>query len=290
MPEELNAFLGADDGATPAPSDAPAGAASPPAPEAPLDETSGGQPAAEPRPAPAVDPGEDDPNTIPEDVRGLRAAVQAERVKRNDHKGRADRAEGELAATKAALEAARKAAAAPPAPVAAPAAPVPAPAAPPAPIAVPNPMEDPAGYHAYHQRMLFNERLNTSEAMLRESLKDDADVDVKMAAFKKAAADNPQLRVELNRQAHPYKWAYEQGKKMLALDEIGADPAAYRNRVEQEIRDAIAAEQAGVAPPARPAMPVIPRSLATVPSSAPRMQQVQDAPAFEDIFKRAPRR
>lgn len=223
---------------------------------------------------------------IPEDVRGLRGALQAERAKRNDWKGQADRLTGELTATKAQLEAALKP---PPAPVVAAAAPVPA--APPAPVTVPNPVEDPAGYHAHTQRLMFNERLNMSEAMLR-SQHPDADVDARLAVFKKAADANPALRAELSRQSHPYKWAFEHAGRLMAMEEIGGDPVAYRTRIEAEIRAKIEAEATGAPAPAVGGVVAavrLPRSLGTVPSAAPRMAVVEEAPSFEDTFRRTKR-
>lgn len=290
MANELLEFLAPDGGS--APSDPPplaegTGAAPP--------EGSGDPPDLKPAPdtGAAVPDGakpdgakpDDPPETIPDDLRGTREALIAERTRRKDYKGQADRLTGELTATKAELELLRKAAVAPPAP-AVPATPA-APEARPAPSAVPNILEDPAGYHAYTQRVMFNERLNLSEAMLRE--KHD-DVDEKVAIWKKAADANPALAAQLQRQAHPYSWMYNEAVKLAAMDEIGSDPAAYRAKVEAEIRAALEAE--GVAPIVGAATPPvrIPRSLATVPSSGARTAVVPDAPEFEDIFRRPQKR
>lgn len=275
MATELNDFLaveGAPADVEPAATDV----TETPAADAPT----GDAPVADPA-APAADA----PEEVPEDIRGLRSALQAERGKRNDYKGERDRLSGELAATKAALAAAEAKATA--APVAA--APVVA-ADPPAAPVVPNPLEDPAGYHAYNQRMLFNERLNISEAMLREAPGVE-NVDEKLAAFKKAMDANPALRTEFSKQPHPYRWAYEQGAKQLALAEVGDDPAAFRARIEAEVRARIEAEMAGAAPAqGAVAAVVLPRSLASATSSAPRMQAVEAAPEFEEIFAPKKRR
>jgi hypothetical protein len=277
---ELNDFLNVE--GAPADAEAPPDTGVPETPQAaddaaPADETAPAETPAEP----AADPAD----ALPDDVRGLRNALQAERGKRNDYKGERDRLAGELAATKAALAAAEAARVAQPAPPA-----VPPPAEPTQPPQVPNPLEDPAGYHAYNQRMLFNERLNISEAMLREAPGIEA-VDEKLAAFKKAMDANPALRAEFSRQPHPYRWAYDQGAKQLALAEVGDDPAAFRARIEAEIRAKIEAEMAETAPaPAQGGVApvVLPRSLASATSSAPRMQAVEPAPEFEQIF--APRK
>lgn len=277
MATNLDDFLDPEAGGA-APADPPA------ADPVPAGEAVGADPAPKPLADPAPDP--DPPEEIPEDLRGTREALLAERAKRKDWKGQAERASGELTALRAELEAARKVAAAPPAP-----APAPAPE-PRAEVAVPNPIEDPAGYHAYNQRMLYNERLNMSEMMLRAQVDD---LDEKMTVFKKAADANPALRAELTRQVHPYKFAYEHAKKVMAMEEVGDDPAAFRTKLEAEIRAKVEAEYAAAgngsgADPVRPAALHIPRSLGTAPSSAPRMAAVQEVPEFEDIFVRPRKR
>lgn len=236
--------------------------------------------AAEPREpaAPVVEPATDDDATeIPADVAGLRSAIQAERAKRNDHKGRADRLEGEAAALRAELEAARKA---PPTPVA-----QPAPAQHADPVAIPNPVEDPVGYHAYIQRDMFNRSLNMSEIMLRQQIGDDADVDAKVAKFKELAAANPALRAELQKQPHPYKYVYDYAKRSMAMDEIGPDPGAYRSKLEAEIRAQVQAEMAGTVQPQPATRIQLPQSLGTARSAAPRSAAVINVPeSLEDIL------
>jgi hypothetical protein len=242
--------------------------------------------AAEPRETvttPVVEPPKDDDATeIPADVAGLRSAVMAERAKRNDHKGRADRLEGEAAALRAELEAARKA---PPAPAAQPA---PQPRA--EPMAVPNPVEDPAGYHAYVQWDMNNRVLNMSEVMLREAVKDDADVTAKIGKFKELAGTNPALWGELRKQPHPYRFAYDFAKRSMAMDEIGPDPGAYRSKLEAEIRAQVQAEMAGIVQPQAPARIQLPQSLGTARSAAPRSAPVMNVAEDLDEILRSGRR
>jgi hypothetical protein len=238
-------------------------------------------------PQPTLVVAEEPPDEIPEDLRGTREALIAERAKRKDWKGQAERASGELTALRAELEAARKAAIVAP-PPAAPVVPAPEPRQD---MAVPNPVEDPQGYHAYHQRMLFNERLENSEFRLRD--KHD-DVDAKIEVFKKAVQANPALTAEFSRQRDPYRWAYEYAKRVMAQEEIGDDPTAFRTKIEAEIRAKVEAEYAAAgngAAPIRQAPTVnIPRSLGTAPSSAPRtLQAVDTVPEWEDIWAKKKR-
>lgn len=293
----LNKFLGlAEDGEELRP-DAEAAEAAPPEPEgeAPAEpEAEGGEPAGG---APA-EPAAEGEAAEPDDVRGLRSAVQTVRRERNDYKGQVDRIAGELAAERrererlaAEIEALRKAPAAPAQPPAQPDRGMEA-------LAIPNPVEDPEGWQLHYQRMLFNERLNNSEAMLRSQVPDE-DVDAKMAVFKKAADANPSLRFELQRQAHPWRWAYQTAQKILAMEEIGTDPAAYkakteeelRARLEAEIRAKVEEELRGAAPvevtTARPRQqPNIPTSLGTARSAAPRAAVVESIPTMQDVFGR----
>lgn len=239
----------------------------------------------------------------PADVRGLRSAVQTVRRERNDYKGQVDRISGELAAERrerermaAEVEALRKQYQQAP-----PQQQQPAPAeVVPADIPIPNPLEDPQGFIQYQQhlqqRVLFNERLNNSEMALRSQIPDE-DVDEKLAVFKKACDENPALRAELARQIHPYRWAYQTAQRIMAMNEIGTDPAAYkaktegemRARLEAEIRAKLEEEMRGAAPPAQQQQPArqqpnIPGSLGTARSAAPRAVAVEGAPTLDQIF------
>jgi hypothetical protein len=266
MPE-LDEFLGDE----PAPE--PVAAIDAPVVEAPAE-----APAPEGEEAKPAEPGKPEPaeeaKPEPEDVTGLKAALQAERAKRNDHKGRADRLEGEMAALKAQIEEAKKAPV-PPAPA--------APAAAPPPMAIPNPVEDPQGYHQYQELRRFSDKLDISEAMLRQQIGNDADVDAKAARFKQMAEANPALRADLQRSGHPYKFAYDTAAKAMAMDEIG-DPMSFRSKLEAEIRAKIEAEMAGTAAPTATRVQ-LPQSLGTVRSASPRNVAVINVPeSLDDIL------
>lgn len=199
--------------------------------------------------------------------------VHAVRAERQDWKEKALRMEGEMAALKAQMEAAKVT---------------------PVPVAqpqqrqqetIPNPVEDPHGFVAYQQREFLNTKLDMSEAILRAT--DLPDIDPAIEAFKAATMKNPALGAEMARQQHPYKWAYDQGKRALAMAEIGDDPAAYRARIEAEIRSSLTQSPApSVSSPAAPSRP-LPRSLAGVPSSAPQAAGAWSGPTpFSEILSR----
>ena len=216
----------------------------------------------EPEPEPDPEPeGEPEPEA-PEQPDGRNVplrALEAERKQRQDWKDRAARAEAERDEVRRQLEEARKA---------------PPPAPPPDLTAqYPDPQTDPVGYV---QQILIMERLNNSEAWLRQSVGDE-EVDRVQAEFKAAADKNPVMMQQLYSQPNPYKWAKQQVDLMRLQKDVGADPAAYRAKIEAELRAQIAAEYAGQqtgAPPVSPAAGRAP-SIANARSAAPR-----SAPTF----------
>lgn len=150
--------------------------------------------------------------------------------------------------------------------------------------------QQPAPAMLTYENALLNERMNMSEMMVRQQ-HGDADVDGALEVFQKAVQENPALGAQLAQQRHPWQFMFDQAKRIQAMSEIGSDPAAYR----QKVRDEILAElqQQGAASPAQPvaaaapAAPVIPKSLATARSAAPRTAQAWTGPtALTDILKR----
>lgn len=257
--------------------------------------TSAPEPQPEPDPEPAPEPVAQEPeappqtedNEPPVPQPGERAvplaALEAERARRRDYKTQAARFEEQAKAAEEARKALqaqfdefkRTAAAPPPAPVQQ----APQRVATPA----PNPIEDPEGYVAYQQRTfqegLLNERLNMSEQMLRQQ---HDDVDDVMKVFQAEVAKNPALGAQLAQQPHPYKWAYETAKRITAMQEIGPDPAAYRSKLEAELRAKWEAERAAPAP--APEAPKLPTSLAASRSAAPRGPVAPAGDAFDRMF------
>jgi hypothetical protein len=136
------------------------------------------------------------------------------------------------------------------------------------------------------EMVMLNERFNISEMMAREKY---ADLDEKFEVFQKAAADNPALGAELARQKHPYDWMYKHAQKLQALAEIGDDPTAYEQKMREKIMAELQAAQPAEAQPAATpaAAPVLPKSLATNRSAAPRSAPVWTGPTpLDNILKR----
>lgn len=139
----------------------------------------------------------------------------------------------------------------------------------------PDPWTDPEGAAQYDRMMfqhqLFETRVVTSKEMMR-MMKSDFDEVEKV--FIEAASNDPYLEQQLVNHPMPARFAYEQGRKIMLMREIGDDPEAYKQRVREELL----AEMAGNQPqqPA-PAAPAAPKSLANAASKQPRLKNGQFA-------------
>lgn len=238
-------------------------------------ETPAAAPTPEPAPAPAAsgDPAAPPAASVDDKLVPL-SALDAERKGRKDWKEKALRIEGENALLKHQLEQAMKGAAQQPQPEA-------------RRDDFPDPILDPEGYRsavrAEAVQLARAERLNEDEESAVEKHGKDA-VEAAFAELQKDPAEFQRISQGRKPWTALMKWA--EGRKVR--DEIGDDPAAFRARIEKEIREKIAAEAAGTpAAPGQPQPLSIPQSLATTPSV-----QARSAPAFtgptplSDIFDR----
>ena len=283
--EQLDAFLAEESGA---PASAPEPAPSPdpmPSVEAPEPSLAASQGAKEPakeeasqgakEPAKEASQGEDEPPTALEGEPIVpRRAFETIRRERQDWKEKAAKAEGENGELRRRLEALEKAAQTPPTP----------PQAPPRPLPPLDPVNDPAGFVQRFQNAMLNERLNVSEAMLRRAIGNEA-VDAVVADFRQAASENPSLYDQLYQQPDPYGWAQTVAERHRTIRDVGADPAAYRERIIAEARAKWEAEQAEAArtvtiSPAAGRQP----SLATARSVGARSQAWSGEPSLEDVL------
>lgn len=142
----------------------------------------------------------------------------------------------------------------------------------------PDPWVDPEGAARYDQMMfqhqLFETRVITSKELMK-SLKTDFD-DVEKVFIEAASAD-PYLEQQLVRHPLPAKFAYEQGKRIMLMREIGDDPEAYKAKVREELRAELAGQQQTQQAPAAVA-PGTPKSLASTASTQPRNKNGTFAP------------
>ena len=162
--------------------------------------------------------------------------------------------------------------------------PQPQPQQPPTPQVVPkapDPWTDPEGALAYAgqqaDQKLLDMRVTLSQDMMRSTTPDYDEVE---AVFIAEAKRDPLLTAQMVQASNPAKFAYEKGRQLKLMSEIGSDPSAYeqqiRDKIMAEIEEARAAEAAQASQatppqsPATPPAPPPPTSLAGVPSSAPR--------------------
>jgi hypothetical protein len=148
---------------------------------------------------------------------------------------------------------------------------------------------DPSGIIQYalaeQQRIAFNERLNTSELMARQSHGEEI-VSQAQQAFLAAVGQNPMLQQQLQGQIHPYDFVVKWHKQHKLMSEIGQDPEAWRKSEAEKIRAQVLAELQGqgVQPAQSSQQP--PPSVVGRPAAA-RAGSVPTGPgnAFDNLFK-----
>lgn len=165
----------------------------------------------------------------------------------------------------------------------------------------PDPFIDPVGAFEYQQQM-FDQRFNAfvaetqrrdyergiarSQRELAEKL---PDYDELVVLGAEAAKQNPNLLMQITSSDLPGLVAYEEGKRIKALQTFGSDPDAYKAKLKAEIMAEMGL--AGSEPEAdhqqtnQPNKSPVPKSLATTPSSRPRNTKGQFVEAsLEDIL------
>lgn len=133
------------------------------------------------------------------------------------------------------------------------------------------------------QRM-ENVVLNASERAARRDHGTET-VDKAWARVQQEFQQNPALYQQIVGAADPWDQVVQQGKRLLAMDEIGSDPVAYRKKVEEEVKAQLAAAPA--TPQSNtPAAPRLPESLAGARSAGARGTVYTGPVPFENLFDR----
>jgi hypothetical protein len=144
----------------------------------------------------------------------------------------------------------------------------------------PDPRQDPDGALAYERAMfqaqLTNTRLQTSRFLAEK----DFGADVVKEAFE-FFDKNPALSHQFVDHPSPFHAAVEFWKRQKVAEEVGADPVAYRARLEAEIREKLMAEMQ--AQPAQP-KPRLPGSLAAAPAAGGAGEPVSKGSSFDAAF------
>jgi hypothetical protein len=143
----------------------------------------------------------------------------------------------------------------------------------------PDPRQDPAAALEYQrtvfQQQLYNARLGQSR-FLAEQQFGKATVDEAFSFFDK----NPALSHQFVDHPSPFHAAVEFYKRQKVAEEVGADPDAYRARLEAEIREKLMAE---MQQPVQP-KPRLPGSLAAAPAAGGVGEPISKGSAFDAAF------
>lgn len=126
------------------------------------------------------------------------------------------------------------------------------------------------------QVRLENLTLNASERLARKEYGTEV-VDKAFQRLQQEFAKNPALHRQVMNAADPWDEVVQQGKRLIAMDEIGTDPLAYRQKLEAEIR-------ASLQQPQQPAAPRIPGSLADARSAGARGATFTGPTPLADLF------
>lgn len=145
------------------------------------------------------------------------------------------------------------------------------------------PADDPMQRQIYRME---NVVLNTSERAARKDHGNET-VEKAWARVQQEFAQNPALQYQIANAPDPWDQVVQHGKRLLAMDEIGNDPAAFRKKLEEQIRAelAAAAPGGGAAPdPSKPAAPRLPESLAGARSAGARGTTWTGPQPFDQLF------
>lgn len=131
-----------------------------------------------------------------------------------------------------------------------------------------DPYEQPEEYAAQQQQIanaqLFNSKVEMSEMIIKTQV-GEAEYEETVEVFKQAAMSNPALVQALQSSAIPAKFAYDEGLKIKALNEMGNDPIAYKEAIAEQVRKEVLAELADKPVPKE----TLPSSIANAGTKAP---------------------
>lgn len=132
------------------------------------------------------------------------------------------------------------------------------------------------------QRM-ENVVLNASERAARRDHGTET-VDKAWQRVQQEFSQNPALYQQIVGSGDPWDQVVQHGKRLLAMDEIGSDPVAYRKKVEEEVKASLAAGSGAPSQSQQPAAPRLPESLAGARSSGARSATWTGPTPFESLF------
>lgn len=120
---------------------------------------------------------------------------------------------------------------------------------------------------AIEERAIATATARTINMMEAQFVRQVPDAPEKFAAFKEAAMNNPVLLAQFNQSGDPVQFAYETGKKILNINSMPQDMAAYEKELRAKIEAELAAKYGQKAASKMPAS--IPTTLSDVPNTKP---------------------
>lgn len=132
---------------------------------------------------------------------------------------------------------------------------------------IPDPLDDPEGYHAYFEQRArdveINTRINTSRMIAIQQYGQE-EVDSAAKWFLDKVKEDPTYEQRLITQPHPADWVVRQHKREALLGQIGDDPDEYVRRRAAELGLTAPTTELPVVVPQQASTPVrVPRSLAS---------------------------
>lgn len=158
----------------------------------------------------------------------------------------------------------------------------------------PDPWTDPEGAMAFDREMLSQHQhlqvFETRVALSEEMMAAKPDYAEKKAIFLEAARAQPHLAQQMVQHPLPAKFVYEQGKRIMAEQEVGNDLDAYNKRIEERVRQQVLEElKAGTTVNAQPQK--FPGTLAdATPSGSDQGAHLTDEAVMGNVFSSNRRR
>lgn len=151
-------------------------------------------------------------------------------------------------------------------------------------VSMPDVFEDQEGFvrhtQATVQQMLWNERLNMSEALARDKFGDET-VESATQAFQQAARANPAIYAEMRQHPNPYSYVVNWHKRQSILSEIGEDPDKWKQSQIEALKEQVRQELLSQAQPSpKPTAP--PPSLSKAPARG--TDAINPGNAFDSLF------
>ena len=130
------------------------------------------------------------------------------------------------------------------------------------------------------QNQIYQTKVYQSEKAMKA---EHQDYDEVSTIFAEVAKADPNLARQVFEHPFPAEFAYQAGKQIQLMCDIGNDPGAYRARLKAELMAELGQSPEPAAPQAQPRSAAVPRSLARDVSQQPRRTNGQfDAPASLD--------